>query len=115
MAAASLTASWHRLRRSCEVAAEDDQLKLSKEQELLSAGGRSQGEGGVQRLREEEKKQEGERERETEFEGEEAKEKRRRGSPISGMDLCLTWTLSCIPHMQGGSRRWSLQPDQKVL
>lgn len=47
-AAASLTASWRGVRRSCEMAAEDDQLELSKEQELLSAGGRSQGGKGAQ-------------------------------------------------------------------
>lgn len=38
------------------MAAEDDQLELSKEQELLSAGGRSQGVGGTQSWREEEEK-----------------------------------------------------------
>lgn len=46
--AASLTASWRGVRRSCEVGAEDDQLELSKEQELLSAGRWSQGGEGAQ-------------------------------------------------------------------
>lgn len=99
------------------MAAEDDQLELSNEQELLFAGGWSQERGGWRshrgrrRRRGEENRKAKERGRQSERE----KERRRRGSPISVMDLCLTWSRSCIPHMQGGSRGWSLQPQQKVL